>query len=96
MVCHWRLAEWCAPLVRGSNSAPQVHQILNKYLSQFDLHPSFSEDEVEHWLLPRKGVIYSFVAETKGKVPRAERRSLSLFAKGEVWTEPAAPSAACW
>jgi len=47
---------------------PQVHQILNKYLSQFDLHPSFSEDEVEHWLLPRKGVIYSFVAETKGKV----------------------------
>merc|ERR1711904_540335 len=47
---------------------PQVHKILTEYLKQFDLHPEFSADEIRHWLLPRDGVIYSFVVETNNTV----------------------------
>jgi glycylpeptide N-tetradecanoyltransferase len=47
---------------------PEVHQILYEYLKQFDLHPELSVDEIRHWLLPREGVIYSFVVETNNKV----------------------------
>jgi glycylpeptide N-tetradecanoyltransferase len=46
----------------------QVHEILTDYLKQFDLHPEFSVDEIRHWLLPRDGVVYSFVVETDNKV----------------------------
>jgi glycylpeptide N-tetradecanoyltransferase len=46
----------------------QVHGILTEYLKKFDLHPEFTVDEIRHWLLPRDGVVYSFVIETDGKV----------------------------
>eukprot|EP00941_MAST-03F_sp_MAST-3F-sp1_P002902 g2902.t1 len=35
--------------------------LLNNYLKKFDLVIEFDEDEFAHWLLPRKGVIDTFV-----------------------------------
>lgn len=39
----------------------QVTQLLKNYLKNFSVHIEFSADEVEHFLLPRDGVIYSYV-----------------------------------
>ena len=40
-----------------------VHQLLNAYLSKFDVHLHFSEGEVEHFILPREGVVDTWVVE---------------------------------
>jgi glycylpeptide N-tetradecanoyltransferase len=40
-----------------------VHELLNAYLSKFEVHLHFTEDEVAHFLLPRAGVIDSYVVE---------------------------------
>ncbi len=40
-----------------------VHQLLNAYLSKFEVHLHFSESDVEHFLLPRPGVVDSYVVE---------------------------------
>jgi len=40
---------------------PSACELLNKYLSKFQLHPVFDHDEFRHWLFPREGVIQSFV-----------------------------------
>ena len=40
-----------------------VFKILNKYLKNFKVRSFYSLDEVEHWFMPRKNVIYSFVVE---------------------------------
>lgn len=41
-----------------------VYEKLNKFLSQFKVYPQFhSPEEVGHFLLPRDGVIESFVVE---------------------------------
>ena len=40
-----------------------VHSLLNAYLSKFDVHLHFSESEVQHFLLPREGVIDTWVVE---------------------------------
>lgn len=37
--------------------------LVNAYLRKFALHPVFSDDDFAHWLLPRRGVIQSFVVE---------------------------------
>lgn len=42
---------------------PQVHELVNKYLSRFKVAPKMTLEEATHWLLPREGVIYSFVVE---------------------------------
>ncbi|CAK0873963.1 unnamed protein product [Prorocentrum cordatum] len=42
---------------------PQVAELLTGYLKKFPLHPDFNQDEVAHWMLPRDGVMYSFVRE---------------------------------
>jgi glycylpeptide N-tetradecanoyltransferase len=47
---------------------PEVHRLLNKYLEPYLFAPHFSEEEIAHWLLPREGVINSFVVEDKGVV----------------------------
>merc|ERR1711957_512092 len=38
---------------------------MGKYLEGFKLSPVFSEEEFAHWLLPRKGVVSSFVNVTQ-------------------------------
>ena len=37
--------------------------MLNKYLEQFELAPHYTNDEVEHWFIPRPDVVDAFVIE---------------------------------
>lgn len=41
----------------------RVWELVTGHLSNFPLHPEFKEDELAHWMLPRKDVIFSFVRE---------------------------------
>ena len=48
--------------------APQVLKLLNNYLASFDLACVFQNvEEVEHWFIPRDGVIYSYVVDSGNK-----------------------------
>jgi glycylpeptide N-tetradecanoyltransferase len=42
---------------------PRVFSLVSTYLKKFTLHPEFEQDELKHWMLPRPGVVYSFVRE---------------------------------
>jgi len=42
---------------------PRVAELVIGYLQKFPLHPEFNAEEVSHWMLPRDGVIYSFVRD---------------------------------
>lgn len=44
---------------------PRVAELVTGYLKKFPLHPEFSAEELGHWMLPREGVIYSFVRESR-------------------------------
>mmetsp|Transcript_49933 Transcript_49933/g.89918 ORF Transcript_49933/g.89918 Transcript_49933/m.89918 type:complete len:180 (+) Transcript_49933:2-541(+) len=49
--------------------APRVHGLVSSYLKKFHLHPEMTPAEIEHWLLPRPGVVYCYVRENeKGEV----------------------------
>mmetsp|Transcript_43179 Transcript_43179/g.94140 ORF Transcript_43179/g.94140 Transcript_43179/m.94140 type:complete len:481 (+) Transcript_43179:86-1528(+) len=41
----------------------RVHELVSAYLRQFPLHPEFSVKELAHSMLPREGVVYSYVRE---------------------------------
>jgi glycylpeptide N-tetradecanoyltransferase len=41
----------------------RVFELVSGYLKKFTLHPEFNKDELAHWMLPREGVVYSFVRE---------------------------------
>eukprot|EP01098_Paradermamoeba_levis_P004576 TRINITY_DN1959_c0_g1_i1.p1 TRINITY_DN1959_c0_g1~~TRINITY_DN1959_c0_g1_i1.p1 ORF type:complete len:412 (-),score=110.65 TRINITY_DN1959_c0_g1_i1:26-1261(-) len=41
----------------------EVQKMVAEYLKQFPLHPILSVEEFKHWLLPRDGVINSYVVE---------------------------------
>jgi glycylpeptide N-tetradecanoyltransferase len=47
------------------SDVPAVTKMLNDKLGKFSLHLHFSEADVRHWLLPRDGVISSFVVARK-------------------------------
>lgn len=56
------------PLTKGlvpmeNRHVPQVTKILENYLSKYRLSPGLNEDEVRHWLVMRKDVVYSYVVE---------------------------------
>lgn len=40
-----------------------VYVILEKYLSKFKVRPYYSKEDVEHWFVPRKNIVYSYVIE---------------------------------
>ena len=40
-----------------------VSKMLSEYMSKFKVAPVFTEEEVSHYLVPRKGVINSYVVE---------------------------------
>lgn len=66
------------PLTKGllpmeDRHVPQVTKILENYLLKYRLAPQLSEDEVRHWLVMRKDVVYSYVVED------AERRATDLL-----------------
>lgn len=44
-----------------ADDVPSAQKLLNKCLQKFNLSVHFSEDEFAHWLLPREGVIQSYV-----------------------------------
>ncbi|CAJ1340691.1 unnamed protein product [Effrenium voratum] len=47
----------------------RVHRLVANYLKKFTLHPEFTPAEIEHWMLPRPGVVYCYVRENeKGEV----------------------------
>lgn len=48
---------------------PAVSVLLNQHLQQnYKVHINFSDDEVAHWLLPREGVIKSYVVQQEDGV----------------------------
>jgi glycylpeptide N-tetradecanoyltransferase len=55
------------PLIKGFREMteadiPQVHRLISEKLKSYKVAPVFvSEDEVRHWLLPRKHVVYTYV-----------------------------------
>ncbi|CAH8265903.1 unnamed protein product [Arabidopsis lyrata] len=58
-----------APITPGfremeGRDIPAVTELLRNYLSQFGVATDFDENDVEHWLLPRENVVYSYVVET--------------------------------
>lgn len=62
------------PQLRGirkmtEKDVPRVFEIVSAYLKKFALHPEFTKEEVRHWMLPRDGVVYSYVLENgRGEV----------------------------
>ena len=46
---------------------PGVCKLLNAYLAKFTLAPHFAHDDVEHWLMPVKDVVNSFVIRHQSK-----------------------------
>jgi glycylpeptide N-tetradecanoyltransferase len=55
--------------VMEARDVPGVHALLTQYLEKFQLCVMLSEADVAHWLLPRDGVIDSYVvASAEGKV----------------------------
>ncbi|CAM9939068.1 unnamed protein product, partial [Phaeothamnion confervicola] len=55
--------ETATPGIRPMVAAdvPSAHTLLSEYLTRFKLHPVMSEEDFAHWLLPRPGVVDSFV-----------------------------------
>lgn len=57
-----------APATRGfrqmqPSDVPAVHKMLNLSLSKYHVAPTLTEEDVVHWMLPREGVVFSFVVE---------------------------------
>ncbi|KPA84484.1 N-myristoyltransferase (NMT) [Leptomonas pyrrhocoris] len=50
------------------DDVPAVQKILSNYLAKFDVRPEFDKAEIEHYLLPREHVVFSYVVENDGKV----------------------------
>lgn len=77
---------------------PGVHELLNAKLATYKLHPTLSEEEVRHWLLPRKKVVFTYVVEKEGKVTDfasfyslpssvlGHEKYPTLFAAYQFWT----------
>ena len=49
------------------SSGWQVTQLLGAYLEKYALHPVFTEEEVEHYLMPVEDVVDSYVVEAAGQ-----------------------------
>lgn len=54
------------PMVEAD--VPQVRVKLNEFLDKYAFRQQFSEEEVAHWFLPRKGIIGSYVVEHKNVI----------------------------
>lgn len=75
-----------------------VEKILKKKLDSFKLHPNLSAEEIAHWLLPRKNVVYTYVVERDRAVTDVasfyslpssvlgNERHKTLFAAYQFWT----------
>ena len=43
----------------------QVYVLLENFEKQFKVHGYYDKDQVKHWFIPRKNVVYSYVRENK-------------------------------
>jgi len=51
------------------SDVPRVHELVSSYLKKFPLHPELTAAEIDHWMLPKPGVVYAYVRENeKGQV----------------------------
>lgn len=55
---------------------PQVQPLLNKFLKKYKMAPNLSLEEVEHWFLPRDGVVHGYVVEVKYALPHQIERGM--------------------
>jgi glycylpeptide N-tetradecanoyltransferase len=46
-----------------AKDVPKAHALLMSYLAKFDLYINYDEADFAHWLLPREGVVNSYVVE---------------------------------
>ena len=46
----------------------EVTKLLEEHESRFKVRGFYSAEEVKHWFLPKKNVVYSFVRENNGKI----------------------------
>jgi glycylpeptide N-tetradecanoyltransferase len=60
----------CKDLIpMAEDHVESVHELLVNYLKKFPLHVNFSREDIAHWLLPREGVINTYVkTNADGKV----------------------------
>ncbi|KAL7504336.1 hypothetical protein ACHAXN_002020 [Cyclotella atomus] len=58
----------CTPGLRPmtNEDVPQAYKLVSDYLRKFKLAVVFTEEEFVHWLLPREGVVSSFVVVKDG------------------------------
>lgn len=55
----------CRPMEK--KDVEGVYQILENYLAKFKVRAYYSKEEVEHWFVPRKNIVYSYVVEDDNK-----------------------------
>ena len=46
----------------------QVYVLLENFEKQFKVHGYYDRDQVKHWFIPRKNVVYSYVRENNDKI----------------------------
>ena len=46
----------------------QVHDLLANFEKQFKVHGYYDKDQVKHWFIPRKNVVYSYVRDLDGNI----------------------------
>lgn len=67
MIKHYKVPEQTSTTglrAMKPEDVPQVRELLNNYLSRFDIAPVFKTDaDVEHWILPHEEVVWSYVVE---------------------------------
>jgi len=51
-----------------SQDIPGAHKLLSDFLPKFKVSPLFSREEFEHWFLPKKSIVESYVVETDGAI----------------------------
>ncbi|KAJ8653368.1 hypothetical protein O0I10_011019 [Lichtheimia ornata] len=67
MIKHYKVAD--QPGISGIREmveadVPQVRELLNKFLNRYDVAPVFqTDDDVKHWILPHKDVVWTYVVE---------------------------------
>ena len=60
-------------------------RLLSTYLQKYALFPVFTEEEVEHYLMPVEDVVDSYVVESAGMVKLVNNPSLGLsYCRGFV------------
>lgn len=55
----------------SKETVPGAHALLRKYLDKFKLRPEFDVKEFEHWFMPRKDIVATYVVDRDGDITGA-------------------------